>query len=89
MLFDLGAQRLDIAAADQGAWDRPPEAYDFAADDIQIDRPGETDSLVKPCINGTCSSVFRPATGSALQGKMDNEGAARRRGQTRYSVAQG
>src|SRR5579872_2334729 len=94
LLVDRRAEGVDAATADQGARRGPREAHDLTADDIKIDRPGETDRLVEPGIEGANGTVARLVTAHSLQGGMNDEGTARRRGragsgQTVLSAAQG
>src|SRR5277367_4525220 len=60
LLFDLGAEGLDIAATDEGAGHGARKANDLAANDIAIDRPRKTDRLVELRIERPRRAVIRP-----------------------------
>ena len=78
-LGDDRAQGLDIAAAEQRRRHGPGNAHDLGADDVEVDRPRQRDRLVEAGFVGS-SGDLRAAGGSGLRRRMNDEGAAGRRG---------
>jgi len=78
-LSNDGAQILDIAAAEQRRRHRPRDADDLGADDVEVDRPRQCDRLVEAGFE-RASGDFGAADSAGLRRRMNDEGAAARRG---------
>ena len=86
-LSNDGAQILDIAAAEQRRRDRPRNAHDLRADDVEVDRPRQRDRLVEAGFE-RAPGILNAADSARLRRRMNDEGAAGRRDRWREAAVQ-
>ena len=78
LVRDRAAQRLDLAAAEQGAG-RAAERARLGLDDLEVDRPRQADRLVQARLGARFAVVGAAARAADFAGRMDDEARLGRR----------